>query len=420
MKKRNKKYTKSIGIKGGLDWEKLIDGAIHIAILILIIVGAVFLIIKPLLAKFGGTASNVISDGLDKINIFGDDKNVEEQKKPDEKPKTCDDKYKALKAITDKDKKKEMEETIFDCYLSDGECDKAKEIFYSKDGSLTSITKDARLLDLIRCYSAVKPETAVELVNKLTDVKNKDVANIIIESAETNKEALADYKLAVETIMGKEKLTSAEKKGVLEILSKIKNDKNEQIKQATKFWLAKINSERTCSFSDDIKGDLKFPTIQVSGSHSNEEIKKWYLYEKLNCNIDKNDNIGFALSVGSFLEDYQNEPGAGDLIKNLLEKYNINSKCFAVGDQESACNNFNQNIPNTFDSNLYRELKCHYVDVKWDTDDLCVPCINIKSCGDYQDISSCKANPCGIKNGCKNIGSGISAIADIQDKCAAK
>ena len=46
MKKRNKKYTKSIGIKGGLDWEKLIDGAIHIAILILIIVGAVFLIIK--------------------------------------------------------------------------------------------------------------------------------------------------------------------------------------------------------------------------------------------------------------------------------------------------------------------------------------------------------------------------------------
>ena len=129
MKKRNKKYTKSIGIKGGLDWEKLIDGAIHIAILILIIVGAVFLIIKPLLAKFGGTASNVIVDGLDKINIFGDDKNVEEQKKPDEEPKTCDDKYKALKAITDEDKKKEMEETMFDCYLSDGECDKAKEIF---------------------------------------------------------------------------------------------------------------------------------------------------------------------------------------------------------------------------------------------------------------------------------------------------
>jgi len=420
MKKRNKKYTKSIGIKGGLDWEKLIDGAIHIAILILIIVGAVFLIIKPLLAKFGGTASNVIVDGLDKINIFGDDKNVEEQKKPDEKPKTCDDKYKALKAITDKDKKKEMEETIFDCYLSDGECDKAKEIFYSKDGSLTSITKDARLLDLIRCYSAVKPETAVELVNKLTDVKNKDVANIIIESAETNKEALADYELAVKTIMGKEKLTSAEKKGVLEILSKIKNDKNEQIKQATKFWLAKINSEKTCSFSDNIKGDLRFPTIQVSGSHSNEEIKKWYLYEKLNCNIDKNDNIGFALSVGSFLEDYGDESLSTkedkDLINNLLKKYNINSKCFAVGDQESA----NQNIPNTFDSNLYRELKCHYVDVKWDTDDLCVPCINIKSCGDYQDISSCKANPCGIKNGCKNIGSGISAIADIQDKCAAK
>ncbi|MBS3108897.1 hypothetical protein J4409_03435, partial [Candidatus Woesearchaeota archaeon] len=97
-------------------------------------------------------------------------------------------------------------------------------------------------------------------------------------------------------------------------------------------------------------------------------IKKWYLYEKLNCNIDKNDNIGFALSVGSFLEDYQNEPGAGDLIKNLLEKYNINSKCSAIGDQEIACNNFNQNILNIFDLNLYRGLKCHYVDVKWDTE----------------------------------------------------
>ena len=409
------------GKKGAIEWEKIAAGIIVIAVLVLLIM-AIYLYFRPNLSKLGEYVDSAFG-GLPK-DIFGTEKGktpvVEKDIIKALENLNCDNAEKALLnvalgTIVVKEKE-EADKIVFEKCLKETKCAKA-EVHFNQLSIQNTVDKDNKILDLVKCYAAIgksKDSTEItSLMAKLSE-EQKNVAISIILEYQNNKADLETYQNAVTILTSK----TGDKEEAKKLLNTLKD--NTLLKDAVQFWLDKIdNDAEKCKFTEIRKG-IKFPIVEITGSHRGEDIRLHSLFEKGLCEIKRDKkNLVISSSMKNLFEEYGGENDAKPLIDQIIKEYDINEKCHLIGDNEAKCNDYGgnefENIKDKMDLNTYKQLRCHYVDVKWSQNNLCKPCTDIKSCEEYGGSSDCMANPCGIQNVCNDAG-----FLGITDKCVSK
>jgi len=391
---------------------------IILIVLLVIVLMFVFGFFRPNLSKLGEYADSVFP-GLQKIDLFGGEKTDKEgdavnEKSPEELFKDargCED-YKKINPskIKDQTSKDKLNSDLFECYIKENDCEHAKNIF-DRQEIKNSIIKDSELLKLIKCYFLKtfnkNDNSIMELLGKLSDDTKKQEAIRFFNDMNKVKTDLESYKTAVGVIIFK----SSETENINEAKRLLGEIKNNEIENAAAFWLAK--EKGNCIFATKVDKKLKFPIIGIYGAHGDEEIRLWSIYEMLNCILSKErrdttyrvDNT----EIISFLNDYSNEKDNIILVDDIIENYNAPFRCnnvrYNLFSNQEECNTFNKDLNiNKVGSDRYRKMRCHFIDPVFFSLGRCSSCLDVDSCKKYDYVEVCKANPCGIEGGCKDIG----------------